>query len=410
MGWIRLVMDLQDGWGSVGRPAPEPVRQQLARHLAVLPDRVGAGDRVLPAPGDDARPARPGRRRPARGDLSARSPAGRRPDGRPAGRTPGAVPVLCVPGDLSHRRPVRRHARARGASGRSGATPCSSSRRSCWPSRSSPTRSCTRATAAGSGSCWAGARRGSRTARSPCSSSTPPTWASRSRSRSSRRSGRATCPRRWFIVAWMVVLFIVPNVVVVSAVEFDMNKYFQIMWIAGRDPRGLAHPRLAEPVDRRRRSRSRAISPVLIAYWHLTNPAVVMTAAQERAGALDRDATPETLGVRHRRQHQQPGRHRRSAAHHDVRAVRLEPGLRPGAARDGHDGASTATGRTWPPNSWTSTARRTCCRAAGSSTATTASRRTSPSSDRFETVYDVDGVSVWRLRAASQRLSPWARR
>ena len=30
----------------------------------------------------------------------------------------------------------------------------------------------------------------------------------------------------------MVVLFLVPNVVLVSAVEFDMNKYFQIMWIA----------------------------------------------------------------------------------------------------------------------------------------------------------------------------------
>ena len=39
-------------------------------------------------------------------------------------------------------------------------------------------------------------------------------------------------PARWFLVAWMVALFIVPNVIVVSAVEFDMNKYFQIMWIA----------------------------------------------------------------------------------------------------------------------------------------------------------------------------------
>ena len=39
-------------------------------------------------------------------------------------------------------------------------------------------------------------------------------------------------PYRWFLVAWVVALFIVPNVIVVSAVEFDMNKYFQIMWIA----------------------------------------------------------------------------------------------------------------------------------------------------------------------------------
>ena len=39
-------------------------------------------------------------------------------------------------------------------------------------------------------------------------------------------------PTRWFLVAWLVALFVVPNVVVVSAVAFDMNKYFQIMWIA----------------------------------------------------------------------------------------------------------------------------------------------------------------------------------
>ena len=39
-------------------------------------------------------------------------------------------------------------------------------------------------------------------------------------------------PARWFLVAWMVALFVVPNIIVVSAVEFDMNKYFQIMWIA----------------------------------------------------------------------------------------------------------------------------------------------------------------------------------
>ena len=42
----------------------------------------------------------------------------------------------------------------------------------------------------------------------------------------------AVCRAAGFLVAWMVALFIVPNVVVVSAVEFDMNKYFQIMWIA----------------------------------------------------------------------------------------------------------------------------------------------------------------------------------
>ena len=55
-------------------------------------------------------------------------------------------------------------------------------------------------------------------------------------------------PARWFLVAWMVALFIVPNIIVVSAVEFDMNKYFQIMWIAVATCR-LADPQLA-PIAR----------------------------------------------------------------------------------------------------------------------------------------------------------------
>ena len=44
--------------------------------------------------------------------------------------------------------------------------------------------------------------------------------------------GRDRLPWRGFLVTWIVALFLVPNLVVVSAVEFDMNKYFQIMWIA----------------------------------------------------------------------------------------------------------------------------------------------------------------------------------
>ena len=67
-------------------------------------------------------------------------------------------------------------------------------------------------------------------------------------------------PNRWFLVAWMVALFVVPNVVVVSAVEFDMNKYFQIMWIAVAILAGVADPALAAAADRgrpRRVARSR---------------------------------------------------------------------------------------------------------------------------------------------------------
>ena len=39
-------------------------------------------------------------------------------------------------------------------------------------------------------------------------------------------------PWRLFIGAWLVALFVLPNVVQVSHVAFDMNKYFQAMWVA----------------------------------------------------------------------------------------------------------------------------------------------------------------------------------
>lgn len=39
-------------------------------------------------------------------------------------------------------------------------------------------------------------------------------------------------PHRGFLALWLVVLFVVPNVVQVSAIGFDMNKYFQAMWVA----------------------------------------------------------------------------------------------------------------------------------------------------------------------------------
>jgi hypothetical protein len=39
-------------------------------------------------------------------------------------------------------------------------------------------------------------------------------------------------PHRGFLAFWLVVLFVVPNVVQVSVVGFDMNKLFQAMWVA----------------------------------------------------------------------------------------------------------------------------------------------------------------------------------
>ncbi len=37
---------------------------------------------------------------------------------------------------------------------------------------------------------------------------------------------------KWFLAGWIAALFVAPNVVQVSVVAFDMNKLFQVMWIA----------------------------------------------------------------------------------------------------------------------------------------------------------------------------------
>jgi hypothetical protein len=105
------------------------------------------------------------------------------------------------------------------------------------------------------------------------------------------RGSRAT-PARGFLAAWMVCLFLVPNLVVVSAVDFDMNKYFQMMWIAvailaawliARWPR----PVLAATIV------VCAFSPALIAIHHATHPAVTMSLAQAAAGRWIEDHTPQ---------------------------------------------------------------------------------------------------------------------
>jgi hypothetical protein len=104
--------------------------------------------------------------------------------------------------------------------------------------------------------------------------------------------GRHAVPARGFLAAWIAALFLVPNLVVVSSVEFDMNKYFQMLWIAAaivaawwlaRWPRWLAVGTLALC----------AASPALIAVHHATQPALVMTEAQLAAADWIEANTPE---------------------------------------------------------------------------------------------------------------------
>jgi hypothetical protein len=104
--------------------------------------------------------------------------------------------------------------------------------------------------------------------------------------------GASRVPHRGFLAAWLVALFLVPNVVRVSSVDFDMNKYFQIMWIAAailaawlvaRWPRPAIVGVLAVC----------AMSPALIALHHAWHPAVVVSLPQAAAGRWIETSTPE---------------------------------------------------------------------------------------------------------------------
>jgi hypothetical protein len=102
----------------------------------------------------------------------------------------------------------------------------------------------------------------------------------------------AGLPARWFLVAWLVALFLVPNLVVVSAVEFDMNKYFQVMWIAVAILAAWLIRRWPTPAIIGVLAFA-AISPALVGLWHLWSPSLVVTTAQEAAARWIEDNTPD---------------------------------------------------------------------------------------------------------------------
>ena len=98
-------------------------------------------------------------------------------------------------------------------------------------------------------------------------------------------------PARRFLAIWLLALFVVPNVVVVSSVEFDMNKYFQVLWVAAailaawliaRWPRPLLVAVLAISV----------LSPTLVALWHVRNQSIALTPDQEVTGRWIEVNTP----------------------------------------------------------------------------------------------------------------------
>ena len=200
-------------------------------------------------------------------------------------------------------------------------------------------------------------------------------------------------PSRRFLVAWMIVLFLVPNVVVLSAVEFDMNKYFQMMWIAVAILAAWFIRRWSDAAIVVVLAVS-AVSPGLVAYWHLTNPAVVMSTAQERAAHWIEAETPV-----------------RSVFVTDAfinSPVDLAGRLRiltfpPYVSNLGYDPASREADTTAIYCDGPDTAARlmatygaTYVLSSGGIPDCPGSPTHFGSSERFETVYDEDGVTIWR--------------
>jgi len=201
-------------------------------------------------------------------------------------------------------------------------------------------------------------------------------------------------PGRWFLVAWMVALFIVPNVVVVSAVEFDMNKYFQIMWIAVAMLAGwlIARWRTWAVVGVLLVC---ALSPVLIATWHMRSHDAALGLPQETAARWIAANTPERSVFVTDDFINSPvdlaGRMRISTFGPYVSNLGYDPAPRSRDTKAVYcDGPTVAAERmaVYGATYVLSSGGNPCDGAAGTDFG---------SSPLFETVYDQDGVRVWRL-------------
>ncbi len=201
-------------------------------------------------------------------------------------------------------------------------------------------------------------------------------------------------PARWFLVAWMVALFIVPNIVVVSAVVFDMNKYFQIMWIAVAILAAWIIQRWPRPVIGAVLLVT-AFSPALIGIWHMRSTDVAVGLAQETASHWIAANTPE-----------------RSVFVTDAfinSPIDLAGRLRistfgPYVSNLGYDPARRATDTTaiYCDGPAVAAARMAIYRAtyvlsSGGVPCEGAPGTDFSSSALFTTVYDADGVTIWRL-------------
>jgi hypothetical protein len=206
-------------------------------------------------------------------------------------------------------------------------------------------------------------------------------------------------PHRGFLVSWLLALFLLPNLVVATAVTFDMNKYFQMMWLAAailaawlirRWPRPLVAAVLLASF----------LSPALVGVWHLTSRPVALTQAQERAARWIEQHTPERAVFVTDAFINSPvdlaGRLRLTTYGPYVANLGYDPAPREADVHrvycDGDDQAAAIMQR-YRAGYVLSTGGLLDC---GQGRATDFA-----ASPRFETVYRDGGVSVWRLRGAS---------
>lgn len=203
-------------------------------------------------------------------------------------------------------------------------------------------------------------------------------------------------PGRAFLAGWAAAFFIVPNVVVAGAVEFDMNKYFQLMFVALALLGGwLLHRRAALVVALV--IAAAAISPVLVATWHVVSEPVALTLAQEQAGRWIAASTPPGSVFVTDAWINSPvdlaGRFRITTFGPYAANLGYDPAVREDDVRTaycgGPDAAAEVMARYGSRYVLSSGGMPDC----GGSPPTDFA-----SSPRFETLYDVDGVEIWRLR------------
>ncbi len=207
--------------------------------------------------------------------------------------------------------------------------------------------------------------------------------------------GAQRVPNRAFLAAWLVALFLVPNVVRMSSIDFDMNKYFQMMWIAAAILAAWLVARWPRPAIAAVLAIC-AISPALIALHHATHPAVTISLPQAAAARWIEANVPERAVFVTDDFINSPvdlaGRLRITTFGPQIANLGYDPAPRAAAVQavycDGPEIAAEAMGRYGATYVLSSGGVLDCADGEPTDFA---------SSPLFETQYEVDGVSVWRL-------------